>query len=476
MISNPAKGVFMRKQRKLLSLIIALSLLFSVANSSMAFASSLMPQETAPFIEEPPLQKAALSAAEYGRTIIWNYLAREMHMNRAAISGFMANIRSESGFRTDAIGDYGTSYGICQWHDGRFSALQEFADSEGGEISDIRIQLEYLKFELETKYPVMLKDLLNAEDSEMGAYQAAYDICMKFERPEDTENRSIARGYAAQAEYRLPERSQPITKEIIDCYMDSMSRNVPYAGTYDWTGGYYYIPSTTTQVVFTAETLPPPEALPEIVEEPEAEQQPSEQEDGLSEDETDEEQVQDDWWQSQTPDEDTDNTDEIQDETQGEPVQEWIEQEPESVEPEDNEPDEPVEEELQSGQEPQGSEEPAEENIIPDEKMIIRTLKSLRRKFRKLIRKSRGRTVEKEMKPFLRMEKTALKTWKEQNLPKAKRETFRKTERIRRAALKVTGMKTRTRAAMTIRMTTAARSRLAKAGVKMYRRTVPAMI
>ena len=349
MISNPAKGVFMRKQRKLLSLIIALSLLFSVANSSMAFASSLMPQETAPFIEEPSLQKAALSAAEYGRTIIWNYLAREMHMNRAAISGFMANIRSESGFRTDAIGDYGTSYGICQWHDGRFSALQEFADSEGGEISDIRIQLEYLKFELETKYPVMLKDLLNAEDSEMGAYQAAYDICMKFERPEDTENRSIARGYAAQAEYRLPERSQPITKEIIDCYMDSMSRNVPYAGTYDWTGGYYYIPSTTTQVVFTAETLPPPETFPEIVEEPEAEQQPSEQEDGLSEDETDEEPVQDDWWQRPQEQDVSDDTDEITEE----PVQEWIEQEPQ---------DDGLDE--QSGEDATETQEPP---IVPDD-------------------------------------------------------------------------------------------------------------
>ena len=53
---------------------------------------------------------------------IFNYL-KSQGFNNAAISGILANIEYESGFKTTLYGDGGTSYGLCQWHQGRFTRL-----------------------------------------------------------------------------------------------------------------------------------------------------------------------------------------------------------------------------------------------------------------------------------------------------------------------------------------------------------------
>ena len=62
------------------------------------------------------------------------------------------------------------------------------------------------------------------------------------------------------------------------------------------------------------------------------------------------------------------------------------------------------------------------------------------------------------------------------NLPRAEQAIFRKTARMRRAVLKVTEPRTRTRTAKEIQTTTAERNQQTRAEMKMYRKKVPAMI
>ena len=56
----------------------------------------------------------------------------------AQAKGIVANIQRESGFRTNAVGDGGTSHGLFQWHAGRSSkmksAVPEWSSNWKGQI------------------------------------------------------------------------------------------------------------------------------------------------------------------------------------------------------------------------------------------------------------------------------------------------------------------------------------------------------
>ena len=130
--------------------------------------------------------------------LIYQYLTKEMGLNHAAACGVLANIQHESNFNTFAVGDGGTSYGICQWHNSRFSALMAHCQSKGIDYNTLEGQLSYLEHELSTGYKSVLNVLKNVPNSEQGAYDAAYAWCMHFEVPADTVNRSIQRGNLAR--------------------------------------------------------------------------------------------------------------------------------------------------------------------------------------------------------------------------------------------------------------------------------------
>ena len=130
--------------------------------------------------------------------LIYQYLTKEMGINHAAACGVLANIQHESNFNTFAVGDGGTSYGICQWHNSRFSALMAHCQSKGLDYNTLEGQLSYLEYELSTGYKSVLNVLKNVPNSEQGAYDAAYAWCMHFEVPADTVNRSIQRGNLAR--------------------------------------------------------------------------------------------------------------------------------------------------------------------------------------------------------------------------------------------------------------------------------------
>lgn len=134
-------------------------------------------------------------SASQNEDIVYNFLVNDMGYSKAAAIGVIANIAAESGFNPNVYGDSGTSYGICQWHNSRFTALKNFCFKRGVDYTDIQAQLLYLKYELSgTSVDRYLRSVSNDRN---GAYNAAYYFCYHFERPTNTNNTSIKRGNSA---------------------------------------------------------------------------------------------------------------------------------------------------------------------------------------------------------------------------------------------------------------------------------------
>jgi hypothetical protein len=82
----------------------------------------------------------------------------------AAAAGVAGNMKVESGFKTDIIGDNGTSYGLCQWHLGRWEHLKQFAEQQGKDTSDPVLQVDFVILELTNSFKSLHDYLKTAED------------------------------------------------------------------------------------------------------------------------------------------------------------------------------------------------------------------------------------------------------------------------------------------------------------------------
>ncbi len=132
---------------------------------------------------------------------IFSFLRKELGLNHAAAAGVLGNIYYESGFNNAAIGDYGTSYGICQWHLGRYENLRNFCKASGLDYTSCIGQLHYLKYELENSYPTVLAHLRQVPDTADGAYDAAAFWCIYFEVPANREQKAVVRGNTTKTTY-----------------------------------------------------------------------------------------------------------------------------------------------------------------------------------------------------------------------------------------------------------------------------------
>ena len=147
-------------------------------------------------------QLMSVSGSE-NETIIYDYLIHEMGLNTAAACGVLANIKCESDFNPNQTGDYingvYTSYGICQWHNDRLTALQNYTD----QWETLEGQLDYLNYELNNDpyYSKVLTYLKGVSNDALGCYDAAYYWCYYFETPADTANTAVTRGKLAQNTY-----------------------------------------------------------------------------------------------------------------------------------------------------------------------------------------------------------------------------------------------------------------------------------
>ena len=116
---------------------------------------------------------------------VYEFAINKLGVNGAVASAILANIYSESGFRPTASAmesDGYISYGICQWHKGRYDALQSYCASNGLDYTPIEGQLEYLKYELENGERSAYNKIRGAENTAEGAYTASYNWAKYFER------------------------------------------------------------------------------------------------------------------------------------------------------------------------------------------------------------------------------------------------------------------------------------------------------
>jgi len=116
---------------------------------------------------------------------IWNYLVGQMGFTDIQAAGVMGNIQQESGFDPKALNPSSGAYGIIQWLGTRKTALNSFAASKGVQPSDMGMQLDFMKKELEGAYKAKVLTPLKAANT----VKDAADIWLRhFEIPCFTES------------------------------------------------------------------------------------------------------------------------------------------------------------------------------------------------------------------------------------------------------------------------------------------------
>ena len=123
--------------------------------------------------------------------VIYNLLKDKYGLNSASSCGIMANIYYESNFNPTAVGDDGTSYGLCQWHNERNTLLKNTFSKNYDTIDS---QIEFLFMELKNSYKTLYNKIIKSSDDSEGAYNIASLFCEKYEIPENKEEKAKVRG------------------------------------------------------------------------------------------------------------------------------------------------------------------------------------------------------------------------------------------------------------------------------------------
>ena len=135
------------------------------------------------------------------KNLIYRYLTGNLGLNTAAACGVLANIYCESGFNPSALGDGGTSYGICQWHNDRYTNLKNYCKENGYDYRTLTGQLNYLSYELNNSYASTYRLLKSVFNDSEASYYAGYSWSYNFESPKNKATVSITRGNLARDKY-----------------------------------------------------------------------------------------------------------------------------------------------------------------------------------------------------------------------------------------------------------------------------------
>lgn len=127
-----------------------------------------------------PVIKGKYAANE---TQIYQYLRGTMGLSLASAVAVLTNIYKESSFNPGVHGDEGTSFGICQWHKGRYENLRNYCSSIGKDYKTVAGQLSYLQYELERGYSKVLTKLKENPNTIDGCWDSAAYFCARFEVP-----------------------------------------------------------------------------------------------------------------------------------------------------------------------------------------------------------------------------------------------------------------------------------------------------
>lgn len=120
-----------------------------------------------------------------------------MGFTASAAAGVVGNLVQESGLRTDAIGDNGTSGGLAQWHNERLDALKRFAAARGKKWTDLDTQIEFLAEEMRTSFADTYAKMQSAELPEI----AGQIMTDEYEIPDPASANYAQRQANARAAY-----------------------------------------------------------------------------------------------------------------------------------------------------------------------------------------------------------------------------------------------------------------------------------
>lgn len=154
-----------------------------------------------------------------------------MGFSASAAAGVVGNLVQESGLRTDAIGDNGTSGGLAQWHNERLDALKRFAAARGKKWTDLDTQIEFLAEEMRTSYADTYAKMQSAELPEI----AGQIMTDEYEIPDPASANYAQRQANARAAY---EAMQSGNKQADDYHggggggYDSLVSPTSYAAGY----------------------------------------------------------------------------------------------------------------------------------------------------------------------------------------------------------------------------------------------------
>ena len=163
----------------------------------------------------------------------------------SAAIGIIGNIQAESEFNTAAVGDHGTSFGMCQWHNERGTAMKAMAGSNWA--SNLTGQCEYLWHELNGGYSRLLSILQDLPNTLEGAKTAADKFVRLFEIPANVDHESVVRQGNAEAFWNMvvvaPASNAGSTNDVAV----AQTRITTQSGTKVTSGTSVKVPSSVSQ-------------------------------------------------------------------------------------------------------------------------------------------------------------------------------------------------------------------------------------
>lgn len=138
----------------------------------------------------------AQTTANMSNTEVLYRLFTQQGLEDNLVRGIIAAFMGESGrdLNTKSLGDKGTSYGIAQWHDERWTGLQNFASENASDINHILTQGSYFLHEIWTTEKRAFAQVLDYYNSHGKTQEAAVEAVVRFfERPRDISGESQAR-------------------------------------------------------------------------------------------------------------------------------------------------------------------------------------------------------------------------------------------------------------------------------------------
>ena len=149
-------------------------------------------------LEPAPTPKPDALFSGSNEEIIIKFMMQKLGYSRAAACGVAANVWFECGYEPTCGGDYGSSYGIVQWHATRKSDLISWCNAHGYDFHSLKGQLYYLKHDLVDNFPKTHAYMKSLGNTAQDAYDAAYYFCYHFEAPAARSSQSVKRGNYAR--------------------------------------------------------------------------------------------------------------------------------------------------------------------------------------------------------------------------------------------------------------------------------------